>query len=41
MITNFLLVQSNCWFAGDVMAAMLVNKNKSISLLWELNSIFM
>ena len=31
----------NCWFARDVMAAMLVVKNKSISLLWELNSIFM
>ena len=31
----------NCWFAGDVTAAMLVVKNKSISLLWELNSIFM
>ena len=30
-----------CWFARDVMAAMLVVKNKSISLLWELNSIFM
>ena len=31
----------NCWFAGDVTAAMLVVKNKSISLLWKLNSIFM
>ena len=30
-----------CWFARDVTAAMLVVKNKSISLLWELNSIFM
>ena len=30
----------NCWFARDVTAAMLVVKNKSISLLWELNSIF-
>ena len=29
-----------CWSAGDVTAAMLVVKNKSISLLWELNSIF-
>ena len=29
------------WFASDVTAAMLVVKNKSISLLWELNSIFM
>ena len=32
---------SNCWLARDVTAAMLVVKNKSISLLWELNSIFM
>ena len=24
----------NCWFAGDVTAAMLVIKDKSISLLW-------
>ena len=31
----------NCWFARDLTAAMLVVKNKSISLLWELNSIFM
>ena len=31
----------DCWFAHDVTAAMLVVKNKSISLLWELNSIFM
>jgi len=22
MITDLLLIQSNCWFAGDVMAAM-------------------
>ena len=29
------------WFAHDVTAAMLVVKNKSIFLLWELNSIFM
>ena len=29
-----------CWFAGDVMEAMLVVKNKNISLLWKLNSIF-
>ena len=29
-----------CWFARYVTAAMLVVKNKSISLLWELNSIF-
>ena len=33
--------RSYCWFARDVTAAMLVVKNKSISLLWELNSIFM
>ena len=31
----------SCWFARDVMAAMLVIKNKSISLRWELNAIFM
>ena len=31
MITNLLLIQTNCWFAGDVMLAMLVVKNKSIS----------
>ena len=30
-----------CWLVRDVTAAMLVVKNKSISLLWELNSIFM
>ena len=30
-----------CWFARDVMAAMLVVKNKSISLLWELKSLIM
>ena len=29
-----------CWFARDVTAAMLVVKNKRISLLWELNSIY-
>ena len=29
----------NCWFAPDVRTAMLDDKNKSISLLWELNSI--
>ena len=33
--------QTNCWFTRDVTAAMLVVKNKSISLLWELNFIFM
>ena len=31
----------NCWFACDVIAATLVVKNNSLSLLWELNSIFM
>ena len=31
----------SCWFALDVTAAMLVIKNKSISLRWELNAIFM
>ena len=35
------VMSSNCWFARDVTAAMVVVKNKSISLLWELNSIFM
>ena len=30
-----------CWFVRDVTAAMLVVKSKSISLSWELNSIFM
>ena len=29
-----------CWFTRDVTPAMLVVKNNSISLLWELNSIF-
>ena len=32
---------SYSWFARDVTTAMLVVKNKSISLLWEVNSIFM
>ena len=32
---------TNCWFAPDVRAVMLVVKDKSISLLWQLNSIFM
>ena len=32
---------SYCRFARDVTAAMLLVKNKSISLLWEINSIFM
>ena len=38
---RFELKAGNCWFARDVTAAMLVVNNKSISLLWELNSIFM
>ena len=29
------------WFARDVTAAMLVAKKKGISLLWDLDSIFM
>ena len=41
-LVNFLLMfDLHCWFARDVTAAMLVVKNKSLSLLWELNSIFM
>ena len=32
---------AHCWFARDVTAAMLMVKNRSISLLWEPNSIFM
>ena len=31
----------NCWFARDVTVALLMVKSKSVSLLWELNSIFM
>ena len=34
------IVYINCLFARDVAAAVLEVKNKSISLLWELNSIF-
>ena len=30
----------NCWFASDVAAAMLVVKNKSISLRWEIELYF-
>ena len=30
----------DCWFASDITATLLVIKNKSISLLWELNSTF-
>ena len=41
MTTKPRKADDNCWFAGDLTAAMLVVKNKSISLLWELNSIFM
>ena len=40
-ITLPLILCYYCWFARDVTVAMLVVKNKSISLLWELNSIFM
>ena len=29
----------NCWFANDVKEALLVVKNKCISLLWELDAI--
>ena len=32
---------NNCWFASDVMATMLVVKNKNTSIFWELNYIFM
>ena len=34
-------IAPQCAIAGDVTATMLVVKNRSISLLWELNSIFM
>ena len=37
----FAIIRSYCWFARDVTAAMLVVKNKTVSLRWELNSIFM
>ena len=30
----------DCWFARDVKAAMLMVKNKSFPLLWELSTIF-
>ena len=30
-----------CWFASDVTAAMMVVKNNSISLRWEMHSILM
>ena len=32
---------TNCLFASDVTAAMLVVKNKRVSLRWEMNSILM
>ena len=31
----------HCWFASDVTAAMLVVRNKRVSLRWEMNSILM
>ena len=35
-------LQSNCWYARDVKAALsVVSRKKSISLLWERNSVFM
>ena len=38
---NFIKLPVNCLFAHDVTVTMMVDKNKSISLLWVLNSIFM
>ena len=38
---NFIKLPVNGWFAHDVTVTMLVDKNKSICLLWVLNSIFM
>ena len=35
------LIIAYCWFANDVTAAMLVVKNKRVSLRWEMNSILM
>ena len=32
---------NNCWFARDVTVVCWWSRRKSISLLWELNSIFM
>ena len=32
---------NNCWFACDVTVVCWWSRTKSISLLWELNSIFM
>ena len=37
MLTNI----NNCWFARDVTVVCWWSRTKSISLLWELNSIFM
>ena len=34
-------LNANSWFASDVTAAMLVVKNKRVSLRWEMNSILM
>ena len=39
LILRLSIPRMTCWFARDVTAAMLVVKNKSVSLLWELNSI--
>ena len=36
-----LTAKTDCWFASDVTAAMLVVKNKRVSLRWEMNSILM
>ena len=41
ILDSIATVIRNCWFASDVTAAMLVVKNKSISLRWEMNSILM
>ena len=38
---NFIKLPVNGWFVHDVTVTMLVDKNKSICLLWVLNSIFM
>ena len=35
------IAHAYCWFVRDVTAATLVVNSKSISLLWEINSIFM
>ena len=35
----YLDIYSYCWFASEVTAPMLVVKNKSISLRWEMNFI--